>query len=84
MSWGGQGRTDLANRALDKRRWRDFAIASPILGIFLLVSPFVTLFAGNQIFGMPLVFVYVYGIWALLILLARRIARRIDAQDNDA
>ena len=72
-------RQDLARGAFDARRWRDFARLLPILGVFLLVSPLVSVFdVEGRFLGIPLIFVFVYGTWSVLILLAVRVAGRID------
>ena len=77
--------TDLSRGALLERRWRDLAILAPVLGILLLVSPIVTIFnVGGRVFGVPVVFVFLYGVWLGLIVLARRIAARLDADDVDS
>ncbi|MEX0971226.1 MAG: hypothetical protein WD046_12360 [Paracoccaceae bacterium] len=73
---------DLAQRALERRRRQDFAGLLPILGGFLLLSPIIWVFAqAGTILGLPAVFVYVFGVWLGLILLARRLARAIMRDD---
>lgn len=61
-------------------RARDAAAVLPLLGLFLLMPPVITLFvAALDIGGVPLIVVYVFGVWLSLIagagLLARRLAR---------
>ncbi len=73
---------DLAERAFRRRRRQDAALALPLLGVLLLTTPLLALFSKNiLIFGVPLVFVYVFGVWFILILLARRMARGLDQDD---
>lgn len=77
-------RPDLGKGAFEARRWRDFARLLPVLGVFLLVSPLVSVFdVEARFFGLPLIFAFVYGAWALLIILAARIARRLAAGEEE-
>lgn len=70
---------DLASGAARKRKLRDSALLLPIFGAFLLVSPLITVFTGaTTLFGLPLIFVYIFGVWLGLVLLARAMARRLD------
>ncbi len=61
-------------------RLRDAAVVLPLVGLFLLMPPAITLFTGGyDVAGVPLIVAYVFGVWIALIagaaLLARRIAR---------
>lgn len=61
-------------------RLRDAGALLPAIGAFLLMPPVITLFAGaQQVAGVPLIVVYLFGVWLALIacaaLLARRLAR---------
>jgi hypothetical protein len=70
---------DLTTDATHKRKLRDGALLLPIFGAFLLVSPLITVFTGvSTIFGLPLIFVYIFGVWLGLVLIARAMARRLD------
>jgi hypothetical protein len=52
-------------------------IALFLLGALLLNYPLVSLFAGSsEIFGIPLLYAYVFFVWALLIALAAFIVER--------
>ncbi|MEL7138077.1 MAG: hypothetical protein AAF160_05580 [Pseudomonadota bacterium] len=63
-----------------RRRQRDAAMALPFLGVLLLASPLVYVVAVDAtIFGVPLVVAYVFIAWALLIMAARVVGRRILA-----
>ncbi|MEM9783402.1 MAG: hypothetical protein AAF899_13120 [Pseudomonadota bacterium] len=60
------------------RRARDAAMALPVLGLFLLASPLTAAFAiEGRILGVPVVVVYVFAVWALLIYGAYQIGRRL-------
>ena len=73
---------DLAERAFRRRRRQDAALALPLLGVLLLGTPVLALFTKDiLIFGAPLPFLYVFGVWFILILLARRMAR-VLSQDE--
>jgi hypothetical protein len=76
----------------DPARARDAASLLPVLGVFLLMPPIITLFAARaDVAGVPLIVVYLFGVWLALIacaaLLARRLAlpaaeRRTDAEPD--
>lgn len=70
---GGAGVEAMVRR---RRRVCDLAIAAPIVGAFLLVSPMVRAFARPvEVFGAPLVVVYIFVVWAVLIAIAVALAR---------
>jgi len=70
---------DLASGATRRRKLRDGALLLPIFGAFLLISPLITVFTGvTTIFGLPLIFVYIFGVWLGLVLTARAMARRLE------
>ncbi|NOR62491.1 MAG: hypothetical protein GQ535_08370 [Rhodobacteraceae bacterium] len=70
---------DLASDATRKRKLREGALLLPIFGAFLLISPLITVFTGaTTLFGLPLIFVYIFGVWLGLVLIARAMARRLD------
>ena len=70
---------DLASDATRERKLRDGALLLPLFGAFLLVSPLITVFTGvSTIFGLPLIFIYIFGVWLGLVLIARAMARRLD------
>jgi hypothetical protein len=57
----------------------DAAVVLPLFGLFLLMPPVITLFAsGFDIHGVPLIVVYVFGVWIALIVCAALLARRLD------
>ena len=44
------------------------AVLLPILGLFLLFPPFVTLFTGPQrFFGVPLIVIFIFGVWFAIV-----------------
>ncbi|MGB0498172.1 MAG: hypothetical protein ACPGID_07520 [Rubricella sp.] len=63
-------------RVRRRRRRQDGAVLLPIIGVIALMPPVAPFFGGDrQIAGLPLQVVYVFGVWLLLILAARRVAR---------
>ena len=73
---------DLAERAFRRRRRQDAALVLPLLGVLLLATPVLALFTKDiTIFGAPLPFLYVFGVWFILILLARRLARGLSQDE---
>ena len=70
---------DLAQRAYRRKKIKDAALVLPLLGAFLLASPFITVFATDgYIFGLPLPFIYIFGVWLFLVIAARRMARLLS------
>ncbi len=66
-----------ADRVRD-RRAQTFATFAPLLGLFLLMPPFIHIFAGpGVLLGVPVIVVYLFGVWAALIAAAALIARRL-------
>ncbi len=73
---------DLAERAFRRRRRQDAALVLPLMGVLLLATPVLALFTKDiVIFGAPLPFLYVFTVWFILILLARRMARVLDRDE---
>jgi len=70
---------DLATSATRKRKLRDGAMLLPVIGAFLLLSPLITVFASPAtLFGIPSVFLYIFGVWLGLVVIARTMAQRLD------
>jgi len=70
---------DLAASVNRKRKLRDGAILLPLFGAFLLLSPMITLFVSPAtLFGLPSIFLYIFGVWFGLVVVARAMARRLD------
>ncbi|HQX57666.1 MAG: hypothetical protein KBF63_17565 [Rhodoferax sp.] len=54
------------------------AVLLPILGLFLLFPPFVTLFTGPQrFFGVPLIVIYIFGVWFAIVVATALVVRRL-------
>ena len=71
-------------RAPDPGRARDLARIVTLLGAVLFLPPVVLLFAtGVRIGGMPLIVVYLFGVWLALIGCARLLAHRLDPRPTD-
>jgi hypothetical protein len=61
-------------------RIQSAAVVVPLAGLLLLMPPFISLFAAPiSLFGIPLVVLYMFGVWAALVLLTRWLARRLAA-----
>ena len=59
-------------------RLRDAASLLPALGVFLLMPPVITLFAGAHTWlGVPLIVAYLFGVWLALIVCAALLAWRL-------
>lgn len=66
-------------------RVRDVALVVPLAGLVLFMPPFISLFAAPvSVLGIPLVVLYIFGVWAALILLTWRLARRLAASSDSA
>ena len=58
------------------RRWRDLALLLPVFGLGLLLPPIIDVAgAAGPVMGLPAGVVYVFGVWAALILIAARMSR---------
>ncbi|HYD76686.1 hypothetical protein [Ramlibacter sp.] len=68
---------------LSRQRLRSAAVVLPFLGAFLLLPPFLPLFTARvQVAGLPLIVVYIFGVWAILIALAWWLARRLGGSSE--
>ena len=57
-------------------RARDAAVVLPLLGLFLLMPPVIVLFAAPHAFGgVPLIVLYLFGVWLALVLAAALLGR---------
>lgn len=69
----------MRRRRRDPEALRDAAALLPIAAAVLLLPPFILLFAAPvRIGGVPLIVAYVFGAWAVVILLAWVLARAHD------
>ena len=72
-----------AETQLRQRKARDRAGVLLLAGIVLLLPPFAGLFQiDGKIFGLPVTLVYLFSVWALLILGAWRLASRLRDDDG--
>ncbi|MCO5105823.1 MAG: hypothetical protein M9907_01950 [Burkholderiaceae bacterium] len=59
-------------------RLRDAAVVLPLVGLFLLMPPVITLFVRPaDVVGVPLIVAYLFGVWLALIVCAAVLGRRI-------
>jgi len=72
-----------AEDAVRRQKARDAGLVLPLLGLALLVPPIATgLAVEGRIAGIPVVVLYVFGVWAGLILAAWRLSRRLVAEQR--
>ena len=65
-------------------RAQQAAVLLPLLGVVLLLPPFIALFvAPVAVAGVPLIVAYLFGAWGLLIGLALWLARRLAPRDAE-
>lgn len=63
---------------IEAGKLRDAAILLPLLGLFLLMPPTISLFGtASFLTGVPVIVIYIFGVWLLLILLAYRLSLRL-------
>ncbi len=75
----------MSEPAPDRRGARDAAAILPFLSVVLLFPPLVYIFtAPVTVAGVPLVLVYVFGIWAAIILVAFLVSRRLTSEAGEA
>jgi len=61
-----------------RQKARDAGIVLPLAGLVLLTPPVATAAAvDGRLLGVPVAVIYVFGVWAALILGARLLARRL-------
>jgi len=74
---------DLAERAFRRRRRQDAALVLPLFGVVIFITPLFSIFIKDiLVFGAPLAFLYIFGAWILLIVLARRMSRLLTKGDE--
>ena len=67
----------------DARAAHDAAKILPVAAAVLLLPPFILIFAAPaSIAGVPLIVVYLFGIWAAIVLAAWLVARRVEPHDS--
>jgi len=63
----------------DNSRYRDLAIALPWLSLFLFTPPVLFLFSPSvSIAGVPLLPVYLFVVWLVLILASRQLTKHLE------
>ena len=73
---------DRAELQLRRRKARDRSLALTLIGAALMLPPAAGLFRIDAtVFGAPFILVYLFGVWAALIVGAALLARRL--QDGD-
>lgn len=71
--------------AARQSRSKEAALVIPLFGLFLLLPPLLSLFEGaSTIFGIPVLYVYVFGVWFGLVIAGMWLARRLEAEEQDA
>lgn len=71
------------SRLAARARLKDAAVLLPFAGLFLLMPPFIGLFSPTaRLAGIPVMVLYVFGVWGLLIALAALLARRLSASER--
>lgn len=66
------------------RNVRDAAAILPVAAIILLLPPMILVFSAPVLIAsIPLIVLYVYGVWAGLVLAALLVALRVEEADGD-
>ena len=74
---------DRADLQLRRRKARDRSLVLLVLGVVLLTPPAASLFqVDGKLFGLPTLLVYLFLVWAGLIVGAARLARRLMESDE--
>lgn len=64
------------------RKARDAAVVLPLIGFLMLTPPIADIFAvDSRVLGVPTIVVYVFSIWAGLIVIAWRLSVRLSPND---
>jgi len=67
------------------RAARDAAVLLPFVALVLLLPPVILVFSAPRVIaGIPLIVVYLYGVWAVSVFVAFLVARRIERAGPDA
>lgn len=71
--------------AADAQRVRDAATLLPVTAAILLLPPFILVFAAPLLIaGIPLIVVYVFGVWAAIVFCAWLLAHSLARADVTA
>lgn len=69
---------------MTERRLRDAAFMLPIVGILLLVPPWIRILDQEaRVFGVPVLLVGLFGLWAIGIALTAALATRLSRLGTD-
>jgi hypothetical protein len=72
-----------ADHAFRGHRARDAALVLPLAGLVLVGPPVINLFTAElTVMGAPLIAVYLFGVWGLLIAGALWLSRRLREDDR--
>lgn len=67
----------MASRPSNHQGWRDAAVTLPAVATLLLMPPLIRIFATPAMpGGIPLIVLYIFGVWAGIILVAFLLSRR--------
>ena len=66
------------------RKTRDRALILVLVGLALLMPPLAPIFhVDGKLFSLPVTLIYLFAVWAALIFCAARLARPLQATDED-
>lgn len=66
-------------------RVQQAAVVVPLAALLLFMPPFISLFAAPvDVFGIPLVVLYLFGVWGALVALTWWLARRLATGGDSA
>lgn len=72
----------MKRRRLDAQAARDAATLLPLAGTVLFLPPFILVFAAPVLVaGIPLIVIYLFSVWALIVLGAWFLARQVAEPD---
>ena len=67
----------------DRQGARDAAAVLPFIATFLLLPPIILIFGAPMLVGgVPLILLYIFGVWAAVIMAAFFLARRLPAGEG--
>jgi predicted Kef-type K+ transport protein len=73
------------SREASARRIRDAASVLPFLAVVLLAPPIILIFSAPlRLGGVPLIVLYLFGVWAVVIVAALMLSRRLAAAAGPA
>ncbi|MBV2143570.1 hypothetical protein KUG47_08670 [Falsochrobactrum sp. TDYN1] len=74
----------MASRQSSGQGFRDAATILPVIATLLLTPPLIWIFATTaKPGGIPLIVLYIFVVWAAIILVALFLARRVDQPPNE-